>query len=205
MLVLKDVLYVPQFKFNLISISALTCGSNLTINFLPDCCSIQEHNTEKMIGKGDKFEDLYVLDKSNLNSVSTTFVNTVPAHIWHSRLVHASFGHLDTLKHHLHCDGSRLNKADLSYICPLAKQRRLSFDSHNHTSQFPFDLVHCDVWGPYHVPSHAGHRFFLTSVDDCTRFTLIYLLKQKSDVGTVILKFFNMISTQFNTKINAFR
>ena len=70
-----------------------------------------------------------------------------------------------------------LNKALPCYICPLAKQRRLSFDYHNHMSQFPLDLVHYDIWGPYFVSSHVGHRYFLTLVDDCSRFTLIFLLK----------------------------
>lgn len=35
-LVLHDVLYVPQFKFNLISVSALTKKSRLTMIFYPD-------------------------------------------------------------------------------------------------------------------------------------------------------------------------
>ena len=72
-------------------------------------------------------------------------------------------------------------------------------------SQFPFDLVHCDIWGPYSVSSHARHRYFLTLGDDCSRFTWIFLLKQKSDVGTIIPKFFNMVVTQFNAKIKVFR
>ena len=71
----------------------------------------------------------------------------------------------------LHCDVSRLNKALPCHICPLEKQRRLSFDSHNHMSQFPFNLAHCDIWGPYSVSSHARHRYFITLVDDCSWFT----------------------------------
>ncbi|KAL6342654.1 hypothetical protein AAG906_013060 [Vitis piasezkii] len=42
-------------------------------------------------------------------------------------------------------------------------------------------------------------------VDDCSWFTWIFLLKQKSDVGTIIPKFFNMVVTQFNAKIKVFR
>ena len=72
-------------------------------------------------------------------------------------------------------------------------------------SQFPFDLIHCDIWGPYHLNSHSGHRFFLTLVDDCTRFTWIFLLKQKSDVAQAIHKFFNFVLTQFDKRIKQFR
>ena len=72
-------------------------------------------------------------------------------------------------------------------------------------SQFPFDLVHCDIWGPYSVSSHAGHRYFPTLGNDYSRFTWIFLLKQKFDVGIVIPKFFNMVATQFNAKIKVFK
>ena len=80
-LILKNVLYVPQFKFNLLSVSALTNGSQLTVNFLPDCFIIQELRSKKVIGKGEKFEDLYVLDAITLNSLSTIYDNNVSAHV----------------------------------------------------------------------------------------------------------------------------
>ena len=81
MLILKNVLFIPQFKFNLLSVSALTNGSKLIINFLHDCFIIQDINSQRMIGKGLKFEDLYVLDTTTLNSVSTSCVNNVSTHV----------------------------------------------------------------------------------------------------------------------------
>ena len=77
-----------------------------------------------MIGRGDKFEDLYILYIDTLKSASTIFVSNVSAHVWHNRLDRLSFKRLDALKNHLHCDVSRLNKTLLCYICPLAKQRQ---------------------------------------------------------------------------------
>ena len=68
-----------------------------------------------------------------------------------------------------------------------------------------FDLIHCGVWGPYHVSSQSGYRFFITLVDDCTCFTWLFLLKQKLDVGTIIPRLFNMVDTQFNAKIKVLR
>ena len=57
----------------------------------------------------------------------------------------------------------------------------------------------------FQVPSMSGHKFFLTIVDDCTRFTWVYLLKHKSDALFVVLQFFNMIYTQFHCNIKCFR
>ena len=69
--------------------------------------------------------------------------------------------------------------------CHLAKQRRLSFPSHNNLSHSIFDLVYIDIWGPFHVPTSFGHRIFSHQVDDCSYATWVYLLRQKSDVLTV--------------------
>ncbi|PON32720.1 LOW QUALITY PROTEIN: Ribonuclease H-like domain containing protein [Parasponia andersonii] len=69
----------------------------------------------------------------------------------------------------------------------------------------PFDLMHYHIWGPYHVSSHSGHQYFVTLIDDYSRFTWIFLLKDKSDVASTIPKFFNMVTTQFNVCIKSFR
>ena len=72
-------------------------------------------------------------------------------------------------------------------------------------SALPFDLIHCDIWGPYHIPSYSGYQYFLTLVDDCTRFTWLYLLKHKSDVHSIVPNFFNLVETQFGARIKQFR
>lgn len=57
---LKDTLYVPQFPFNLIPVSALTADSRLMVQFYHDQFIIQETSTKRMIGKGDRISDLYL-------------------------------------------------------------------------------------------------------------------------------------------------
>lgn len=99
------------------------------------------------------------------------------------------------LRNKLHFDAVKARKNGPCYICPLAKQQRLSFDSHNNMAAAPFDLIHCDIWGPYHMPSYSSHHYFVTLVDDYSCFTWIFLLQNKSDVATVFPKFFNMIAT----------
>lgn len=48
------------------------------------------------------------------------------------------------------------------------------------TTHAPFDLLHCDIWGPHKVPTHSGARFFLTIVDDFTRCTINITLNLSS-------------------------
>jgi len=53
-------------------------------------------------------------------------------------------------------------------ICPKAKQTRLPFPLSTIKSHSPFNLLHCNIWGPHKTPTHFGKHFFVTIVDDYT-------------------------------------
>jgi hypothetical protein len=87
----------------------------------------------------------------------------------------------------------------------LAKQHRLSFPHSITNSAQLFDLIHCDLWGPFSTKSISGSSYFLTIVDDHSRFTWIHLLDNKSQTSTHIQSFLTMVETQFNAKIKSLR
>ena len=90
-------------------------------------------------------------------------------------------------------------------VCPLAKQKRLNFQSSTHSSSSCFDLVHADIWGPYSTPSLNGSKYFLTIVDDYSRCTWVFLFSQKSIVASLIQSFYNLVLTQFHSTIKVIR
>lgn len=98
-----------------------------------------------------------------------------------------------------------VNNALPCSICHLSKQKRLPFVSNRSISANCFDLVHIDVWEPFSTISVEGFRYFLTIVDDHSRFTWVYLLKSKSEVTTIFPSFCELIQTQFNKSIKAVR
>ena len=51
---------------------------------------------------------------------------------------------------------STVDKTSHCTICPLAKQRKLSFTSNNHLSSNAFDLIHIDIWGPFSTERYSG-------------------------------------------------
>ena len=63
-LVLSNVLCVPSFDFNLISVSKLTSSLHCCIFFLSNFCFIQDLQLCKMIGLGKQRNGLYILQKS---------------------------------------------------------------------------------------------------------------------------------------------
>ena len=71
--------------------------------------------------------------------------------LWHRRLGHLSSSRLDFMaKHLLNFPFQSNNACD---VCALAKQSRLPFSISSISSIRPFELIHCDIWGPYKIAS----------------------------------------------------
>ncbi|WVZ08327.1 hypothetical protein V8G54_021673 [Vigna mungo] len=62
-----------------------------------------------------------------------------------------------------------------------------------------------DIWGPLNTVSIHGHKYFLTLVDDFSRFTWVYLLKSKAEVKIVLPNFIHLIENQFDIKLKRLR
>lgn len=92
---------------------------------------------------------------------------------------------------------------DVCTVCPLAKQKQLSFPFNNNLCSIPFALINLDVWGPYSISTHDGFKYFLTIVDDATKFTWAFLMKTKYELRPLIMSSYNMIQTQFEVGIKA--
>ena len=140
---------------------------------------------------------------SLVHSVSSVHVVSKP-YLWHLRLGHVSDNKLSTFNNNL-LDVIQFQSNKDCVLCPIAKQKKLPFPSFNHISHNVFDIVHCDVWGPSVKSTQEGYKYFLTLVDDATRSTWVYLMKCKSDTRPLLVSFYNMICTQFHTKIKVFR
>lgn len=83
-----------------------------------------------------------------------SYNNVIVGDIWHHRLGHPSFSKLETLKPVLNI--SNLSSDQHCPICHLSKHRRLPFSNSVSKSTTTFDLVHCDIWGPFIYPTCEG-------------------------------------------------
>ena len=195
-LILYGVLCVPSFTFNLISISQLTKSLFCCLVFLGSFCFIQDLANWNIIRLGKATKGLYLLHHrvpppSVLVVSSRIFVsvpsvkfNSVQADLWHFRLGHPSYAKLSLLNNLVSVLPA--NKTICYDICHFSKQKRLSFPTSHHVSHCVFDLVHCDLWGAFSIPTIEGYKFFLTIIDDYSRCTWVYLLKSKSETSTLI-------------------
>lgn len=96
-----------------------------------------------------------------------------------------------------HLGIKRMNKTDLipCDVCCKAKQQCSPFPISANRSSKAFDLVHIDLWVPYHQKVMSGASFVLRIVDDNARGLWTYLLKHKIEVHETIQSFVNMVDT----------
>jgi hypothetical protein len=83
-------------------------------------------------------------------------------------------------------------------ICHYAKQKKLSFPTSHSIAKSNFELLHFDIWGPLSTTSIHGHKYFLTIVDDHSRFVWIILLKTKASVSLHVKNFITLVENQFH-------
>lgn len=65
--------------------------------------------------------------------------------------------------------------------CQQAKSHQLPYSKSLRESKFPLELVFSDVWG--RAPESVGRKqYYVSFIDDYSKFTWIYLLKYKYEV-----------------------
>src|SRR5262249_41776262 len=110
-LTLTNVLFVSDFKFNLLSVNKLTKTANIKFVFFPECCVLQDLHTNELLAVGRVIGNLYVLDiksfdpailesyknkESNATTVESFRSSDMVCNanhssvIWHNRLRHPS-------------------------------------------------------------------------------------------------------------------
>lgn len=155
--------------------------------FYPIFCVVQDVDAKRMIGLGKQFNGLYYLTPAQNLYIINYITRT--SDLWHQCLRHLSAAPLYTLSQTIL--EIKFNPKHVCNICPLAKQTRLSFNSNSIKSVVLFDLIHCDIWGPYKTHTYSKARCFLTIIDDFTRFTWVHLMSLKSNTQPLSKSFFS--------------
>jgi transposase InsO family protein len=65
--------------------------------------------------------------------------------------------------------------------------------------------VHKDVWGPAQVSSLGGSRYYVTFIDDATRKTWVYFIRQKSDVFDTFKKWKSLVENETEKSLTCLR
>ena len=195
-LLVKSVLYVPGCPFNLISISRLTRSHDCVVTFTNCNVTLQDRISGRQIGVGCESNGLYYLSNPSTACPTTYSPLTI-----HAQLGHPSLPKLQQLVPNL----TKISSLNCE-SCQLGKHTRSHFtDRANKRASSPFALVHSDVWGPSRTISTLESRYFVTFIDDFSRCTWLFLMKNRSELFSIFEQFYKEIKTQFGVSIRTLR
>ena len=204
---LYNVLYVPELSCNLLSISQVT-GSRKTVKFNDAGSEILDEN-QKLIATACRIGSLYYLDCRSTSHQSNTTKVEGKENLWHRRYGHLGTKGLQQLARERLVDGFNYDhqkKIDFCESCVNGK---------HHRSQFPtgggkradqlLGLVHSDVCGKMSSQSLSGAEYFLTFIDDKTRYVWVYVLKRKDQVFSYFIEWKSMVERSTGQQLKTLR
>ena len=151
---------------------------------------------------------MYKLNLRNVREKCLKIDMMDKASLWHLR-----FGHLnqDGIRE-LAKKGMVHGLPDMDYSrpfcegCVLGKQARNSFPRRaEYRAKNTLELIHTDICGPITPKSFGDKRYFITFIDDYTRKTWVYFLKEKSEAFETFKKFKVMVEKRTGYYIKALR
>ena len=182
-LILKSCFFIPSFQRNLIYVPCLV-KDNYSVVFNASGMSLL-HGTV-IVGSAilDGFFRLNTYSSNehlslNVNSSKRNRVSTNSGILWHKRLGHISQKRVERLVR----EGllGSLDFTDLSTCVDCIKAKTTNtFGKRAVKAQTILELIHTDICGPFD-PCFTGERYFITFIDDYSRYMYLYLIHEKSE------------------------
>ncbi|KAM2874298.1 hypothetical protein COP2_017588 [Malus domestica] len=211
-LLLNKILHVPRIARNLLSVKQL-CADNKSW-FICDESQffVQDKRTREIVYHGkSKPEELFhipVVPQKRGVQVSSSnpaayLGKAIKSEVWHQRLGHPTQEIMSSMLQKSKISGYIDDKHTICVPCIQGKMSRTPFPVRSNTCTFPFEKIHSDTWGPSPVKSLEGYRYYVTLIDEYTRYVWIFPMSNKSDVFTIFVRFYNFVLTQFGKHIKS--
>jgi hypothetical protein len=199
---IRNILHAPQATKHLLSVHLFTHDNNIFFEYHPYHFANKDTTKRIPLLHGRCIGGLYSLSFHDMNRALAALLSAHPTpELWHQRLGHPGTFALKHILHHNNLLVSSLNEdTSVCNACRMANSYQLSFpDSYNKTSS-PLELVHNDVVGSA-IRLSSGCRYYVSFIDDFNRFSRIYIIKNKSDVHQIFVKFQTHVERLLNKKI----
>lgn len=216
-ILLKDVLYVENFRRGLVSASVL-CSDGYSITFTTNACTIVDSQQEECLVLQRRDDStgitskLYLIPNNHFVNQQTredslfslTDLATHEAHLaatyfgnsardWHRRLGHGSTGRKSIREFYLAQGIKLLPQHDDCPDCTQAKIHHANFPKRNLvTADFCGQSFSVDFAGPYRVASPFAEKYMCLLVDVKSRYITCVGARLKSQLATIIDEYIAM-------------
>lgn len=197
-----DTLFVPELRNSLISIAKLT-ERGCEVIFKRDVAFVIKNGEVKLTA--DRRGELYYLRELDA-SASVVSGSDVDLYRWHERM-----GHLNArdLMQVLKKSGLGSPKTDIKLqdcdVCAKGKMVSLPFVKSREPCKEKLTIIYSDVVGPMRVQSNGGNKYFVTFIDDSTRWCQVFMIKSKNEVLSKFKMFKCHVENLTGRKIKTFQ
>ena len=202
---LRNVQHVPTMNKNLVS-GSLLCRDGFKVVLESNKVIVSRFG--QFIGKGYECGGLF---RFSLSDFCNKSINQIcasvndDASIWHSRLCHINFGLMSRLSSMSLIPNFTVAKGSKCHSCVQSKQPRKPHKAAEERNLAPLELIHSDLCEMNGVLTKGGKRYFMTLIDDATRFCYVYLLQTKDEALDYFKIYKAEVENQLERKIKRLR
>ncbi|KAB2603446.1 hypothetical protein D8674_004451 [Pyrus ussuriensis x Pyrus communis] len=189
-LVLNNVLHVPHISRSLLSVQQL-CADNHSW-FICDEREffVQDKKTRETLYHGKSrprqlFQIPVVKSSKGVHpAVQQSFGflgQMVKSSLWHQKMGHPANEIIVVMLKQSGISVDVDDKHSMCTHCVKSKMSRLPFSFRIDKCTSLFEKIHTDIWGPSPVKSSERYRYYVTFLNEYTRYTWIFPLCNKSD------------------------
>ena len=202
---LRNVQHVPTINKNLVSGSVL-CKDGFKVVLESNKFVVSKHG--QFVGKGYDCGGLFRFSLAEFCNKSVNHICgnvSDDASVWHSRLCHVNFGLMSRLSSMCLIPKFTIAKGSKCHSCVQSKQPRKPHKAAEERHLAPLELIHSDLCEMNGVLTKGGKRYFMTLIDDATRFCYVYLLRTKDEALDYFKIYKAEVENQLERKIKRLR
>ena len=118
-----------------------------------------------------------------------------PTRLWHMRLGHINLNRINRL----------VQLMKIYEWCLEGKITKRPFPVKGNRTNALLELVHTNVCGPIHIRARGGYEYFISFIDDHSRYGYVYLMQHKFEASEKFKEFRAEVEKQLDTHIKAIR
>eukprot|EP00833_Pecoramyces_ruminatium_P016378 jgi/Orpsp1_1/1190410/evm.model.d7180000078806.1 len=201
---LDKVLYSKDINKNLISgIKLAKNGINSLIKVVNNDTYLTLINNNNKIITSIKCDHFNIARVNIKNSNEFYSINSTESYefkeLWHKRLGHF---YQDNLESYLELHNI---KKPICLDCQITKLKRLPHNNITPKASKLLEVIHSDIIGPINPTSIDYMKYIITFIDEFSRKSWVFTLKDKKEATKIIIYFIIYINNQYENKIKYFK
>ncbi|GKC35656.1 retrotransposon protein, putative, ty1-copia subclass [Tanacetum coccineum] len=186
---LENITYAPFITRGIISVSHLYKDG--FINRFENGNTISVSRNNLVYFGAIPRDDIYEINLSSFNTNDSSMydirnkrakLNLDSTLLWHCRLGHISKKRIEKLQHDGLLNSTDIKSFEKCVSCMFGKMARKSYSHQVERAKDILGLIHTDVCAQFRTVSRQGASYFVTFIDDFSRYGYVYLLKHKHEV-----------------------